>query len=145
MKAVNKRKKFIAPLCQFVGEFSRLGGGRGRFPGSVIAGNKSPMKGEKKFFFRENRFQVADSRSRKRLLFQRNFYIYPSVKRKPRILFLFPYSPPSRLIPFLSLFSFLPSFLPPLFFFSPHVLLPSRAAFARNTKPDTRDFRRASR
>lgn len=46
----------------------------------------SLRKGGKKIL-RENRFQVPDSRSGKRLLFQRNFYIYPLVKRKPRICF----------------------------------------------------------
>lgn len=101
-------------------------------------------RGEGKKIFRENRFQVPDSRSGKRLLFQRNFYIYPLVKRKPRICFYsrillvtshsgFPF-----LFFFLSLFSSLFFFLTRDTSSSSSPL--SRVAFARNTQPNTRDF-----
>lgn len=101
-------------------------------------------KGGKKIFREENRFQVPDSRSGKRLLFQRNFYIYPLVKRKPRICFY------SRILlvtshsgfPFLFSLSFLSSFF---LFYARHVLFPPpRVAFARNTQPNTRDFQQAT-
>lgn len=92
-------------------------------------------RGEGKKIFRENRFQVPDSRSGKRLLFQRNFYIYPLVKRKPRICFY------SRILlvtshsgfPFLFFFSL--SFLFSLFFFNArHVLLPSPESLLHATR-----------
>lgn len=85
--------------------------------------------------FRENRFQVPDSRSGKRLLFQRNFYIYPLVKRKPRICFY------SRILlvtshsgfPFL--FFFLSLFSSLFFFFNArHVLLPSPESLLHATR-----------
>lgn len=104
----------------------------------------SLRKGGKKIL-RENRFQVPDSRSGKRLLFQRNFYIYPLVKRKPRICFY------SRILlvtshsgsPFLFLsFPFFSLFFARDTSSSP--LPPDRVAFARNTQPNTRDFQQAT-
>lgn len=97
MKAVNKRKK---SLLLYVNLFvlSVRRGGRGASDSREALSretNEDPnerrgvrivAKGGKKIL-RENRFQVPDSRSGKRLLFQRNFYIYPLVKRKPRICF----------------------------------------------------------
>lgn len=92
-------------------------------------------RGEGKKIFRENRFQVPDSRSGKRLLFQRNFYIYPLVKRKPRICFY------SRILlvtshsgfPFL--FFFLSLFSSLFFFFNArHVLLPSPESLLHATR-----------
>lgn len=148
MKAVNKRKK---SLLLYVNLFSRFAGGEGERNDSREALSRETkkeirMKGEACVssrkeggggggIFRENRFQVPDSRSGKRLLFQRNFYIYPLVKRKPRICFY------SRILlvtshsgfPFL--FFFLSLFSSLFFFFNArHVLLPSPESLLHATR-----------
>lgn len=147
MKAVNKRKK---SLLLYVNLFSRFAGGRerGTILGKRYRGKqkrRSEWKERRAYrrerkeggggIFRENRFQVPDSRSGKRLLFQRNFYIYPLVKRKPRICFY------SRILlvtshsgfPFL--FFFLSLFSSLFFFFNArHVLLPSPESLLHATR-----------
>lgn len=93
MKAANKWKN-ASLLCQFVHAFSQLVGelerSQERYRGKLHGPNeRADCSVPEKKGFRERPFQVAvlAYAAEKRLLFQRNFYIYPSAERKPRICF----------------------------------------------------------
>lgn len=137
-------------ICSRVFQQSRRKLSRGKRHGPNERADCFPVRGrEKKDFAREANFPgglflPSCVRSRKRLLFQRNFYIYPSVKRKPRICFY------SRILlvtshsSFPLLFRKPPAAVPPgLVLRVPHTL--SSLSVSRLSRlANTRDFQRAS-